>query len=253
MKDHKYAERSESNCILVACVGSSTTAAKGTFNWIAELEKKPQNKQICFANFGVGGDLSYNTLRRVQTIINSDPDKVLIIIGVNDILAITFDNVKRIYKRWKRLPQEPSAAWFTQNLYDLIQHLKKKTTAKIGIASLAQVGEDPQPTHFAQIRLNQLFREFAEIIKEIAEKENIYYIPFYERFHEQILSSPGKAFTQFSFLSFYRDYLWREFVLGYSFDKIAQLNGWNFHIDGVHLNTRGGMILADTVQPFLDS
>jgi len=43
----------------------------------------------------------------------------------------------------------------------------------------------------------------------------------------------------------------RPFILRYSFDKIAQMNGWQFHIDGVHLNTGGGMILVDLVQEFL--
>lgn len=42
-------------------------------------------------------------------------------------------------------------------------------------------------------------------------------------------------------------------ILGRSFDQIAQSNGWEFHIDGIHLNTRGGRILTEVVQQFLDS
>jgi hypothetical protein len=41
-------------------------------------------------------------------------------------------------------------------------------------------------------------------------------------------------------------------MLGMSIDRIARLNRWRFHIDGVHLNTRGGMILTELVQAFLD-
>jgi hypothetical protein len=33
--------------------------------------------------------------------------------------------------------------------------------------------------------------------------------------------------------------------------RIADRNGWRFHIDGVHLNTVGGMIRTDVVQAFL--
>jgi len=29
------------------------------------------------------------------------------------------------------------------------------------------------------------------------------------------------------------------------------MNGWRFHTDGVHLNSRGGMIVADLVQEFV--
>jgi hypothetical protein len=31
------------------------------------------------------------------------------------------------------------------------------------------------------------------------------------------------------------------------------MNGWVFHTDGIHLNSRGGAILVDVVQQFLDS
>jgi hypothetical protein len=30
------------------------------------------------------------------------------------------------------------------------------------------------------------------------------------------------------------------------------MNGWRFHTDGVHLNSRGAMIVADHVQEFID-
>jgi len=30
------------------------------------------------------------------------------------------------------------------------------------------------------------------------------------------------------------------------------MNGWTFHVDGVHLNRRGGAIVVDVVQEFLD-
>ncbi|HXS85926.1 MAG TPA: hypothetical protein VN741_09850 [Mycobacterium sp.] len=38
-------------------------------------------------------------------------------------------------------------------------------------------------------------------------------------------------------------------------DELAKRlsNGWQFHVDGIHLNTRGGRILAEVVQQFLDT
>jgi hypothetical protein len=42
-------------------------------------------------------------------------------------------------------------------------------------------------------------------------------------------------------------------VLRKSPDQIAELNGWRFHSDGVHVNSRGGLILADLVQDFIDA
>ncbi len=54
------------------------------------------------------------------------------------------------------------------------------------------------------------------------------------------------------FLSFYRD-AFRLLVLHRSLDEIAQKNGWRFHTDGLHLNSRGGKMLADLVQEFIST
>ena len=35
--------------------------------------------------------------------------------------------------------------------------------------------------------------------------------------------------------------------------EVALMNGWRFHTDEVHLNSIGGMIVADLVQDFIDS
>jgi hypothetical protein len=69
--------------------------------------------------------------------------------------------------------------------------------------------------------------------------------------HELILASPGRAFTRFDFLPFYRD-VFRQFVLRKSHDEIGLLNGWRLHRDGIHLNSRSGKFLADFVQEFID-
>ena len=237
---------------IVTCLGSSTTAAKGTFKWIDELERRPQNKNIRFVNLGVGGDLAYNALERLPRVIASHPDKIIILIGGNDVLATVFKNVRRFFMGWKKLPSEPSPDRFRQNLETIVRRLTQETQAKIALSSLQPIGEDPSSTDPTQKELNTLIERYSRIIKEVAATEQVDYIPLYERLHEQIVASPGRAFTNFRFLSFYRDYVWREFILRRSFDDISRLNGYQFHIDGVHLNTRGGMILADLVQEFLD-
>lgn len=86
----------------------------------------------------------------------------------------------------------------------------------------------------------------------MARAENVGYIPFYERLHEQIAASPSRALIEFHFLPIYRD-TFRFFVLRRTSDEIAHMNGWRFHVDGVHLNRRGGVILADLVQEFLNA
>ncbi len=238
----------------VACVGSSTTASKGTYRWIAELESRPQNSRFRFVNLGVGGDLSFNTIRRLRRVIGVQPDRVIILIGTNDILASVFPNFRRIVRLWKGLPDEPSAQRFRENLELITRRLQQQTHARVALSSLAPVGEDPHSTDPVQSRLNDLCAAYNDVIRAVASREGTDYVEFYEAFADQLnRSKSAKPFTRFSFASFYRDYLVREMILRRSFDEIAQVNGWEFHIDGIHLNTRGGRILTDAVQRFLDS
>jgi len=238
----------------VACVGSSTTASRGTYRWIAELESRPRNGRFRFVNLGVGGDLSFNLVRRLHSVIDLRPDRVIVLVGTNDILASVFPNFRRIVRLWKGLPHEPTVERFRENLRLITRRLRRETEARIALSSLAPVGEDPHSRDAVQSRLNDLCLAYNDTIREVCSREGADYIDFYEAFREQLnRSTTAKPFTRFSFLSFYRDYLVREMVLRRSFDQISMVNGWEFHIDGVHLNTRGGRILADSVQRFLDS
>ncbi len=131
-----------------------------------------------------------------------------------------------------------------------MRRLKSDTSARVALCSLIPIGEDPGSANPFQAELNRRIAQYSTILKEIATAEAVSYLPFYERMHELILVSPGRAFTSFNFLPFYRD-LFRQFVLHKSHDEIGHLNGWRFHRDGIHLNSRSGKILADLVQEFI--
>jgi lysophospholipase L1-like esterase len=238
----------------VACLGSSTTAAQGTYNWIAELERRPQNCRFQFVNLGVGGDLSFNTRIRVARAIEARPNRVIVLIGANDILAGVFPNFRRFARRFKGLSQEPSVDAFRGNLVDIARCLRDETSAMIALSSLAPVGEDPDSDDPIQAELNGLFAEYSRVVQEVASDCGAYYIPFYERFVEALRdAATHKPFNRLSFPALYKDHLFRAFVRRRSFDEIARSNGWQFHIDGIHLNTRGGRILVEAAQGFLDT
>jgi lysophospholipase L1-like esterase len=239
---------------IVACLGSSTTAAKGTYKWIDELTRRPQNGRFRFINFGVGGDLSFDITRRLDPVLRAAPDRVIVLIGTNDILASVFPNFRRFTRAWKRTPQDPSTAHFENNLELITHRLQQATRATVALSSLAPIGEALGSNDAVQSRLNDLVAAYNGVIADVSRRSGAYYIPFFECFSAALTRSAiVKPFTQFSFAAFYRDYLFREMILGRSFDQIAQRNGWEFHIDGIHLNTRGGRILTEAVQQFLDS
>jgi len=239
---------------IVACLGSSTTAAKGTYKWIDELARRPQNGRFRFINFGIGGDLSFDLTRRLDPVLRAAPDRVIVLIGTNDILASVFPNFQRFTRAWKRTPQDPSTARFKDNLELITHRLQQATRATIALSSVAPIGEALASNDAVQSRLNDLVVAYNDVIADVSRRSGAYYIPFFECFRTELARSGiVKPFTQFSFAAFYRDYLFREMILGRSFDQIAQSNGWEFHIEGIHLNSRGGRILTEAVQQFLDS
>ncbi len=238
----------------VACLGSSTTASRGTYKWIDELQKRPQNSRFRFMNFGVGGDLSFNTVGVLDRVIASRPQRVMILIGTNDIMASVFPNFRRFVRVFKRLSEEPSPARFEGNLNFIVHKLRRGAAARIALSSLAPLGEDPNSRDPVQARLNDLIDTYNGIIRTVAATQRTDYIRFWESFEDQLVGvGTAKPFTRFSFASFYRDYLFREMILRQSFDRISRSNGWQFHIDGIHVNSSGGRILVEAVQQFLDS
>jgi lysophospholipase L1-like esterase len=175
----------------------------------------------------------------------------VVLIGGNDVLALVSTKAERFFRLSKRLPRDPSPEWFRENLQAIASRAKAETSAAIALCSLPPIGEDPMSTDPFQSELNRRIEEFSAIVRRIAQEEGTDYIALYEAMFAQVMKSPGRAFTEFGLLSFYRD-AFRTLVLRKSPDEVARINGWSFHTDGVHLNSRGGLIVADLVQKFIE-
>jgi lysophospholipase L1-like esterase len=238
---------------VVVCLGSSSTAGRGqAFGWIRVLEQRPQNARLRFHNLGVGGDLVHNALERVPAVAALRPDKVVILIGANDVLCGVFPTLRRLLRVLGKHPsQATSVDGFRDTLSAIVRRLKAETSAEVGLCSLGEVGEAPSSDDPVQQELNARFQQYNATIERIARTEGATYIPFYERLHAAIVAAPGQALTRFAMLPIYRD-LCRAVILRTSSDQIARQNGWRFHVDGIHLNGHGGLILAEVVQQFLD-
>jgi lysophospholipase L1-like esterase len=241
--------------MVVACLGASSTAAKGPYDWIHDLEQRPGNSSLRFYRFAAGGDLAYNGLQRLPKVIACHPDLVIVLLGGNDVMASM--PKKSLYyglmlKLSKHLPRKPSPEWFYENMQAIVTQLKTDTSVHIALCSMPTWGEDLGSSEPFQAELNRRFADYNKILKDIASTEAVSYIPFYERMAELILASPGRAFSAFKILPFYRD-MFRQYVLHKSNDEIGELNGWRFHRDGIHLNSVSGKLLADLVQEFVSS
>jgi lysophospholipase L1-like esterase len=240
--------------IRVACLGASSTAGKGqAFDWIGELRGRPRNAHVRFVNLGVGGDFAGDALRRVPQVLACRPDQIIVWVGGNDVLAALsrhFYRAARFLLR-KSVPRPPSPEAYRDALQATARALRSGSAARLALCSLSPIGEAPNATQSFQAALNRRVAEYSGIVAAIARAEDAAYIPIYEALSVQIRKAPGRAFTGFRFFPFYRD-AFRTMVLRESVDTIGRRNGWRFHSDGMHLNSRGGMIVADLVQEFID-
>jgi lysophospholipase L1-like esterase len=233
---------------IVACLGESLTKGEVSYDWVADLGSRPQNASVRFVNLGVGGDQSYNALRRLPRVIQCRPDKVIVLIGAGDVINTISPTRQFVFRIWKRLPRKPSPEWFEENIRQIVTTLKRETAARVALCSLPVAGEDPEA------EVNRRARAYSAILRRIAHEENVRYIPFGERMTEQIAASPGRPFASnflLDFLSQCRAAFKILVLHNRNLDEIGKQAGWQFHVDGVHLNSRGGRILADLAQEFV--
>lgn len=95
-------------------------------------------------NRGIGGDITFGVLKRLDEIVNARPLKVFLLIGINDIGkdipdAVIADNIRKIVQRFNRespateiyvqtiLPVNPAIQNFPQH-YDKNDHVKNTNT-----------------------------------------------------------------------------------------------------------------------------
>lgn len=235
----------------VACLGSSSTAGKGqAFDWIGELARRPRNARFEFLNFGVGGDLAFDVLKRADTLLAVRPDRVIVWVGGNDALAMVSRKARRLFRIMKFAPRPSSETRFDESLRTLVRRMKS-SGANVALCSLAPIGESPTSDQIFQAGLNSAIRDLSASIKSIARDQAVEYIPLFEALQAAIEAAPGRAFTEFRLLPMYRD-AFRTMILRMSTDEVARLNGWQFHSDGIHLNRQGGMIAAELIQSYLD-
>ncbi len=98
--------------------------------------------------------------------------------------------------------------------------------------------------------MNDSRKLHSSIIKKITEEENVSYIPFYESMYEILENSPRKSYCDFNILPMYRD-AFRTLILGWTPDKVAIKNGWTYHSDGIHLNSKGAFVFVNLVVDYL--
>jgi len=233
---------------IVVCLGASIVRGQVSYNFVKLLNQRMAKDEFQFINAGVAGDQAYNMLMRLDSVLTYQPDFVVILVGTNDVTAMLSPTLARISRLTRKYPQPPSAEFYQVNMLRIVKKLKEKTSAIIGLISLPILGED-----LGSIS-NQSIREYNAIIKNIADGEQVSYLPVFEHQEEYLRSvqqGSGRRYENSDMLSFKA--LARHYLLRQSLDEISQKHHFLLVTDGIHMNSLGSTFIADEIESFLHS
>lgn len=95
--------------------------------------------------------------------------------------------------------------------------------------------------------------EYSGFIKKLAGQRNLVYLPLNELMDE-ILQTRGSlmksSYVAGKYGLMYKA-IFSHYILGQSWDEIAENNGFVFLTDNLHLNHRGALLATDLIDDFL--
>jgi lysophospholipase L1-like esterase len=234
----------------VVCFGASLTAGTVSFNYVRLLQEQPSLKDFRFLNHGVNGDLAWNGLQRLDKVIGERPDFVAILIGTNDVNATLSERNRIRYREFNHLPVDPTLAWYEENLRAIVKRLKKETSARLALLSLAVIGEDLGHEANHQIDL------YNEAVRRVARDEQADYLPLHERMVAYLRKHEADRAGLPPRLE-YRDGLINVgnaialHATGLSWDEVSRRNGLLLTTDCLHLNSVGAGMIAHLIENWL--
>jgi lysophospholipase L1-like esterase len=233
---------------LLVCIGDSITHGRVSANYVDILAGRLVGQGIDVVNAGINSELAYNVKRRLDYVIRCEPDYVTILIGTNDANGMLTEEKGKKQVKEMGLPQMPTDEWYRENLIHICERLKEETDAKIALLSLPPIGENIGDAAYSKTD------EVSEIIKEVAERERVSYLPLHESMTGYLIEQNHTPKLIYEIdnpeLVMYKG-IFGHFVLKRSFDEIAAKNGFLLLTDFLHLNTTGATIVADLIGDFV--
>ena len=218
----------------IVCLGASIVRGRASVDFVTLLRQQMPHRTI--VNAGVNGNVVRQVLDRLDDVLACNPADVVILVGTNDVLtSLTASDAEA----------EKSLADYRSVLDRVVQRLQEGG-ARVTLCSLPPLGQDLADA--ANARLGQ----FNSQIREVATARNTAYAPVHEALC-QVLMATGETHGP-AWSPSWRpglESLIRHFVLGWSYDRIAERAGWTLTPDGVHLDSTGARIVADRVEECL--
>ncbi len=234
---------------LVICLGDSNTHGNVSYNWVKDLITR--HPSVTFKNAGINADLTFSVLKRLSSVIESQPDYVVLLIGTNDLNAtLRASNLKSYLKRGKISESElPNEKNFETNLAAIVTQIKANTKARLALVSL------PLITEQLEAYSNQKADNYSDIIKKISLDNGLAYLPFREKQKEYLAQNPSKrsklGYQPYKILM--NISIFTHYAFGVEWEKISHFWGNQLLIDQLHQNKTSATLLLNLLNDWLEN
>ena len=177
-------------------------------------------------------------------------------IGTNDIKGIYNSAWGAGTVEKFQLAEELSYSNFRKNVKKIIDRCaSERSVVKVGVSTLPMMGED------LNSRANACVKKANTIIREIVEgvrDDRVEVIDVHEKLEKYLLrnSRQGEREASLKVEKFYgvaAEILFKNKLLGMSYDKISEKYGLKVMVDSLHLNDRGATIVKNEICNWLRS
>ena len=133
---HKF-RRSSPKESVIALLGDSHTHGHVGYSWVNQLRNSCQGS---FVNAGVNGELAWNALQRLPSVLALKPQVIILLIGSNDVMGCFNAQDGQFYVQQHKLPQLPSEQFFQDNMRALLRQLEQ-SGVNCAVCTLPPLGE----------------------------------------------------------------------------------------------------------------
>ena len=229
---------------VVACVGDSITEGVGSADWVAMLRERVGAADVQVVNAGVAGDLAWNVLRRLDAVIQCDPDIVTLMVGTNDVALEPKSSMNRFVLRIKGVRRAPTLEWYVESVSAVLGRLLSETHAKIAVIEIPMLGED------LGSETNKRVKAYNDALRTVAAEYGVNWLPLHDQLVE--LLPPDHVPPRYQAKAGpMMKAQFQHHVRHRSWDAAAARNGLILLSDHTHLGERAAAVVADLVAEFV--
>ncbi len=219
----------------IGLIGDSLTEGRPGVSFFKLLKEKYPH--ITFVNNGKPGETVKSLHTRLsKTKLESDYDLVFLWIGVNDV-----------YSKLMKVQAQPIAADQIEfrEYFDKVVNMVIPSSKHLVVVSPAVVGENMQNT------INNELREISSVIHAVSTQyPNISFLNMQAVFETQLSNVASSNYISTSVMTVMKDVVFYKNPT--RIDRLSRKRGLHLTLDGIHLNSKGALIVAEQYASIID-